>query len=62
MMFVKTDCEECHQLRPTIEAVAANLKGKKNIAIINRDEDAAVTTRRFGIKSFPSYVLLVFTF
>ncbi|XP_045606261.1 thioredoxin domain-containing protein [Procambarus clarkii] len=57
VMFTRSDCTTCTQLRATIEAVGANLKNKKNVALINRDNDGGQTTRRFGVKSFPSFLL-----
>lgn len=56
-MFVRGECEECSQLRATIETVAAGLKNRKNVALVDRDTDGGQTTRRFGVKSFPSFLL-----
>ncbi|KAK3863455.1 hypothetical protein Pcinc_030763 [Petrolisthes cinctipes] len=57
VMFVREECDECSRLRATIETVAAGLKNRKNVALVNRDTDGGQTTRRFGIKTFPSYLL-----
>lgn len=57
VFFTKEDCSACQYMQATIEAVASVTQGKKNIAVINRDTDGGKTTRRFGIKEFPSFVL-----
>lgn len=57
VMFVRSDCNSCVQLQPTIEGVAAVLKNKINVAVVERDIGGGQTTRRFGVKSFPSLIL-----
>lgn len=57
VMFSRSGCDTCTQLRATIEAVAVNLRNQKNVAIIDRDNDGGQTTRRFGVKTFPSFIL-----
>ncbi|XP_053644397.2 uncharacterized protein [Cherax quadricarinatus] len=57
VMFTRSDCGTCTQLQATIEAVGANLRNKKNVAVMNRDSDGGQTTRRFGVKKFPSFLL-----
>lgn len=57
VMFTKAECEACQQLVATFEAVAANLNGRKNIALVERDIGGGATTRRFDIKEFPAFVL-----
>ena len=41
---------------PILETVAVNLKGKKNVAFVERNF-GAVTARRFGVKEFPTFIL-----
>uniref|UniRef100_A0A0P4WMG4 Thioredoxin domain-containing protein n=1 Tax=Scylla olivacea TaxID=85551 RepID=A0A0P4WMG4_SCYOL len=57
VMFVRADCDSCVQLQSTVEAVAAVLKNKKNVAVVDRDDQGGQTTRRFGVKTFPSFIL-----
>ncbi|KAK7023614.1 hypothetical protein SK128_022253 [Halocaridina rubra] len=57
VMFTKGGCNSCNYMRATLESVAAGLRGKKNVAIVDRDTDGGQTTRRFGIKEFPSFIL-----
>lgn len=57
VMFTKAGCDTCNHMRATIEAVAASLRGRKNVAIVDRDLDGGQTTRRFGVKDFPSFIL-----
>ncbi|KAK4304544.1 hypothetical protein Pmani_023425 [Petrolisthes manimaculis] len=57
VMFVRDDCDDCTRLRAIIETVAAGLKNRKNVAMVNRDTDGGQTTRRFAVKTFPSFLL-----
>lgn len=57
VMFVRGDCDSCVQLQPTMEGVAAVLKNKRNVAVVDRDNGGGQTTRRFGVKTFPSLIL-----
>ena len=55
-MFTKENCEECVHLLPILESVSVFLKGKKNVAFLER-EHAGATARRFGVKEFPAFIL-----
>ncbi|XP_047494537.1 uncharacterized protein LOC125042735 [Penaeus chinensis] len=57
VMFTRAGCERCTYLRATVEAVAASMRNRKNVAIVDRDTDGGQTTRRFGVKDFPSLIL-----
>ncbi|XP_068213563.1 thioredoxin domain-containing protein-like [Palaemon carinicauda] len=57
VMFTRSGCDTCNHMRATLEAVAAGLRGRKNVAVVDRDADGGQTTRRFGVKDFPSFVL-----
>ncbi|KAG7168363.1 uncharacterized protein LOC121867210 [Homarus americanus] len=57
VMFTRADCDSCTKLQATIEAVAAKMRNQKNVAVVNRDTDGGQTTRRFGVKTFPSFLL-----
>lgn len=57
VMFLSNDCIECSRLRARWEAVGAQLKSRMNIAIVNRGTYGAVTARRFGVFSVPSFIL-----
>lgn len=50
-------CGPCRMLAPTIDAVAADYKGKVKVGKVNVDENMG-TAQRFGIRGIPA--LLVF--
>jgi thioredoxin 1 len=50
-------CGPCRQIAPTVEALAAEYKGKLKVAKINID-DHQLTPQRYNIRSIPT--LLVF--
>ncbi|XP_066989793.1 thioredoxin domain-containing protein [Macrobrachium rosenbergii] len=57
VMFTRSGCNTCSHMRATLEAVAAEMRGRKNVAVIDRDAGGGQTTRRFGVKDFPSFIL-----
>lgn len=50
-------CGPCRQIAPTVEALAAEYKGKLKVAKMNVD-DHVLVPQRYGIRSIPT--LLVF--
>jgi len=52
--FQKDDCQECHQLTARLETVACKLKGRMNVARMNRESTGAATGRRFGVNNLPA--------
>ena len=58
LVFRRGDCQpECSDMRPAVEAAASLLQDQLSVALLNRDTDAATTTRRFGVTSFPDAIL-----
>ena len=57
VLFVKREsCDACEAIEAAIETVACNLKGRMNVARIDRETTGAVTGRRFGVSSVPSAI------
>lgn len=52
--FQKDDCQECHQLTARLETVACKLKGRMNVARMNRESTGAATGRRFSVNALPA--------
>jgi len=52
--FQKEDCEECHRLTARLETVACKLKGRMNVARMNRESTGAATGRRFSVNALPA--------
>lgn len=46
-----------HRLTARWEAVGAALKTRMNVARVNRHETGAVTARRFGVYTTPTFIL-----
>jgi thioredoxin 1 len=55
--FSAVHCGPCRALRPTIEALARDLRGRVTVAEVDVD-DSPVTAERYGIRAMPT--LLVF--
>lgn len=50
-------CEECKRLEATWEAVGLELKGRVNVARVNKGTDGGVTARRFDVSDTPTFLL-----
>ncbi|KAF2366866.1 Thioredoxin domain [Trinorchestia longiramus] len=58
VVFTREGCgAACERVLPHVETAAANLRGRKNVALVLREADAAVTTRRFEVTDFPTAIL-----
>jgi hypothetical protein len=57
VQFFRDDCEECEAQRARLEGLACALKGRVNVAMVNKSNRGAVTGRRFSVGSPPSYIL-----
>ncbi len=49
-------CAPCHQVAPTIAALAAEFEGRATVAKVNVDEEPELAAR-YGIRSIPSLLL-----
>ena len=49
-------CGPCKALGPTIEALAADYRGKVKVAKLNVD-DSPITAERFGVRSIPTLIV-----
>ncbi|KAA0193414.1 hypothetical protein HAZT_HAZT000218 [Hyalella azteca] len=58
VVFTREGCgQACERIVSHVEAAAANLRGRKNVAVVLREAEAAVTTRRFEVTDFPGVIL-----
>lgn len=51
------DCIDCQRLQARLEAVAARLKNRVNLARVNRGTTGAATARRFNVFHVPAFIL-----
>lgn len=51
------DCIDCQRLQARLEAVAARLKNRVNLARVNRGTTGAATARRFNVYHVPAFIL-----
>ncbi|RXG56311.1 putative pyruvate dehydrogenase E1 component subunit alpha, mitochondrial [Armadillidium vulgare] len=56
VMFIRKNSEDYSHHFYIAEQVSVNLKGRMNVGIVEK-EFGPVTSRRFGVKYFPSYIL-----
>lgn len=54
--FSATWCPPCRAMEPVMAALAKDLAGTVGVAHLTSDDESALTTR-YGIQSFPTYVL-----
>jgi len=58
--FGKDECEECHALTARLETVACKLKGRMNVARMNKGSTGAATGRRFAVNTLPALIFFRF--
>ncbi|XP_058467389.1 thioredoxin domain-containing protein [Malaya genurostris] len=58
IMFYTSNCVDCQRLTAVWEAVAADLKTRMNVALIEKDGKGSATAERFGVKVVPSFIFL----
>ncbi|XP_073972459.1 protein disulfide-isomerase A4 [Rhodnius prolixus] len=56
IMFYSNDCFDCQRLMARWETVAAKLRTRLNVAIINRKSTGRVTSRRFHVIDTPTFL------
>ncbi|XP_032691064.1 uncharacterized protein LOC116853877 [Odontomachus brunneus] len=56
VMFYSTDCVQCLRMIARWETVAAKLKQKVNVALINKSTTGASTARRFNVYDTPQFI------
>ncbi len=57
VQFFREDCQECERQRARLEGLACILKGRVNVAMVDKGSRGAVTGRRFGVQKLPEYIL-----
>ncbi|KAF7276996.1 hypothetical protein GWI33_009576, partial [Rhynchophorus ferrugineus] len=57
VQFYSTDCVDCQRLHARWESVGAQLKGRINVARVNRATTGAKTARRFDVFEVPTFIL-----
>ena len=57
VQFFREDCEECARQRATLEGLACRLKGRINVAMVDKGSRGAATGRRFAAGKPPAYIL-----
>ena len=57
VQFFREDCEECARQRATLEGLACRLKGRMNVAMVDKGSRGAATGRRFAAGKPPAYIL-----
>lgn len=58
IMFYTSNCVDCKRLTAVWEAVAADLKARMNVALIEKDGKGSNTAARFAIVDVPSIIFL----
>ncbi|XP_055525888.1 thioredoxin domain-containing protein [Wyeomyia smithii] len=58
IMFYTSNCVDCKRLTAIWEAVAADLKARMNVALIEKDGKGSETAERFGITEVPTVIFL----
>ncbi|XP_058813538.1 thioredoxin domain-containing protein [Topomyia yanbarensis] len=58
IMFYTSNCVDCQRLTAVWEAVAADLKTRMNVALMEKDGKGSATAERFSVKDVPSFIFL----
>ncbi|XP_053682862.1 thioredoxin domain-containing protein [Sabethes cyaneus] len=58
IMFYTSNCVDCQRLTAVWEAVAADLKNRMNVALVEKDGKGSDTANRFGVTEVPSVIFL----